>query len=110
MQERDSLEYYFVSTGFYDLLPVALNLIRTLGFTHEEAVEAICKVADKARMYPPTCTHRQKTGQLGSLLYLKKNYMKHGLKFSLTKSTSVHCFKLIITGYRTDGRPGYFYC
>jgi hypothetical protein len=54
MQERDSLEYYFVSTGFYDLLPVALNLIRTLGFTHEEAVEAICKVADKARMYPPT--------------------------------------------------------
>ncbi len=54
MQERDSLEYYFVSTGFYDLLPVALNLIRTLGFTLEEAVEAICKVADKARMYPPT--------------------------------------------------------
>lgn len=54
MQERDSLEYYFVSTGFYDLLPVALDLIRTLDFTHEEAMEAICKVADKAKMYPPT--------------------------------------------------------
>jgi hypothetical protein len=54
MQKRNSLEYYFASTGFYDLLPVAVNLIRDLGFNWEEAIEAICKVADKARVYPPT--------------------------------------------------------
>jgi hypothetical protein len=54
MQKRISLEYYFASTGFYDLMPVAVNLIQELGFNREEAMEAICKVADKARMYPPT--------------------------------------------------------
>ncbi len=54
MEKRYSLEHYFVSTGFYDFLPVALDLIRTLGFSREEAIEAICKVFDKARVYPPT--------------------------------------------------------
>lgn len=54
MQKRNSLEYYFASTGFYDLLPVAINLIQDLGFNRKEAMEAICKVADKARVYPPT--------------------------------------------------------
>lgn len=54
MPKKNSLEYYFASTGFYDLLPVAVNLIRKLGFNQEEALEAICKVADKARVYPPT--------------------------------------------------------
>lgn len=49
-----SLEDYFASTGFYDLLPVAKSLMRELGFGQEEALEAICKVADKARVYPPT--------------------------------------------------------
>jgi len=50
----DRLEYYFVSTGFYDLLPLALDLINTMGFSQEEAAEAICKVFDKARVFPPT--------------------------------------------------------
>jgi hypothetical protein len=54
MPKRNSLEHYFNSTGFYDLLPVAVNLIRELGFNQEEALEAICKVADKAKVYPPT--------------------------------------------------------
>ncbi|KAF1084318.1 hypothetical protein SPSYN_02094 [Sporotomaculum syntrophicum] len=54
MTKKNSLEYYFASTGFYDLLPVAIKLIRELGFSKEEALEAICKVADKARVYPPT--------------------------------------------------------
>ncbi|OPX85746.1 hypothetical protein [Pelotomaculum sp. PtaB.Bin117] len=53
MPKKNSLEYYFASTGFYDLLPVAVNLMRKLGFNQEEALEAICKVADKARVYPP---------------------------------------------------------
>ena len=54
MYKRLSLEYYFASTGFYDLLPLALQMARELHFTPEEMIEAICKVADKARMYPPT--------------------------------------------------------
>lgn len=54
IQKRYNLEYYFASTGFYDLLPVAMGLMRKMGFNREEAVEAICKVADKARAYPPT--------------------------------------------------------
>ncbi|TYO91149.1 hypothetical protein LX24_02973, partial [Desulfallas thermosapovorans DSM 6562] len=39
-----SLEDYFASTGFYDLLPVAKSIMRELGFGQEEALEAICKV------------------------------------------------------------------
>lgn len=51
---NDRLEYYFARTGFYDLLPLALNLINSLGFSQDEAAEAICKVFDKARVFPPT--------------------------------------------------------
>lgn len=54
MKINDRLEYYFVSTGFYDFLPLALDLINTMGFSREEATEAICKVFDKARVFPPT--------------------------------------------------------
>lgn len=54
MQKNDSLKYYFAKTGFYDLLPAAINLARKLNFSHEEMIEAICKVVGKARMYPPT--------------------------------------------------------
>ncbi|MGB9804419.1 hypothetical protein [Desulfofundulus sp.] len=54
MYKRLSLEYYFAGTGFSDLLPLALQMARELHFTREEMIEAICKVADKARMYPPT--------------------------------------------------------
>lgn len=58
MPKENSLEYYFAGTGFYDLLPVAVNLMRKLGFNQEEALEAICKVADKARVYPPTINRK----------------------------------------------------
>ncbi len=54
MEKGYSLEHYFASTGFYDFLPVALDLIRAMGFNREEAIEAICRVFDKAQVYPPT--------------------------------------------------------
>jgi len=54
MEKRDPLGYYFANTGFYDYLPVALDLISTMGFNREEAIEAVCKVFDKAQVYPPT--------------------------------------------------------
>lgn len=51
---RPSLEDYFINTGFYDLLPMALKLAGTLGYAHIEMIEAICKVHDKFNQYPPT--------------------------------------------------------
>lgn len=51
--KRASLEYYFVNAGFIDLLPLAVNIAGELGFGKEEMIEAICKVADKCRVYPP---------------------------------------------------------
>jgi len=53
------LHDYFVRTGFFDLLPVAVKMAQELNYTKEEMIEAICKVADKARVYPPT---RNRTG------------------------------------------------
>jgi len=47
------LEYYFSTTGFIDLLPLALRLAKQAGYGNSEIVEAICKVADKHRLYPP---------------------------------------------------------
>ena len=51
---RPSLEDYFVKTGFYDLLPMALKLAGNLGYDHFEMIETICKVHDKFNQYPPT--------------------------------------------------------
>lgn len=51
--EQDILERYFVSTGFIDLLPLALEIAGKLGLGKGEMIEAICKVADKSRIYPP---------------------------------------------------------
>ena len=51
---RPSLEEYFITTGFYDLLPMALQLARKLGYDRREVIEAICKVSDKFNQYPPT--------------------------------------------------------
>lgn len=48
-----SLESYFINTGFNDLLPLALNLAAQSGYDKNEIIEAICKVADKHREYPP---------------------------------------------------------
>ena len=52
--ERRKLEDYFISTGFYDLLPMALELAGYLGYEERDMIEAICKVSDKFYQYPPT--------------------------------------------------------
>jgi hypothetical protein len=48
------LEDYFIRTGFYDLLPQAMQLAGDLGYDQTEMIEAICKVSDKFYQYPPT--------------------------------------------------------
>ncbi|MBC7347491.1 MAG: hypothetical protein H5U00_08590 [Clostridia bacterium] len=48
------LEEYFLVTGFPDLLPLALKMAQRDGYGQKEMIEAVCKVADKAKTYPPT--------------------------------------------------------
>ena len=48
------LEYYFVATGFCDLLPLAVKLTKDLGYNQTEMINAVCKVYDKFVQYPPT--------------------------------------------------------
>jgi len=48
------LKSYFIATGFIDLLPLAIKLANQLEYGHSEVIEAICKVADKCKVYPPT--------------------------------------------------------
>jgi hypothetical protein len=48
------LEDYFLTTGFYDLLPQAKQLAEDLGYDQGEMIEAVCKVSDKCYQYPPT--------------------------------------------------------
>ncbi|MGI6450953.1 MAG: hypothetical protein ACOX3R_11985 [Desulfitobacteriia bacterium] len=57
-----SLEDYFIRTGFYDLLPLAKQIADDLGYNREEMIEAVCKVYDKFRLYPPT---RNRTAWFG---------------------------------------------
>lgn len=52
--DKVKLEEFFVTTGFYDLLPLALELAGELGYEQSEMIEAICKVNDKFYQYPPT--------------------------------------------------------
>lgn len=49
-----NLEFYFIRTGFYDLLPLAIKISREQKYRRDEIIEAICKVFDKYREYPPT--------------------------------------------------------
>ncbi len=53
MYKNDNPDYYFTRTGFFDLLPAATRIARELHCTRNEMIEAICKVADKAQVYPP---------------------------------------------------------
>lgn len=53
MKDPD-LEKYFITAGFYDLLPIALQLADDLGYDPSEMIEAVCKVSDKFHQYPPT--------------------------------------------------------
>lgn len=81
---ENSLKSYFITTGFIDLLPLALKLAGELGYDKGEVIEAICKVADKFREYPPT---RNRTGwftkvfkeKLGEARadILRKNYLRN---------------------------------
>jgi hypothetical protein len=48
------LEDFFTITGFYDLLPLALEIAEKLGYDQTEMIEAICKTNDKYFEYPPT--------------------------------------------------------
>lgn len=52
--DRRKLEKYFIATGFYDLLPLALETARKLGYNSTEMIEAVSKVCDKFNAYPPT--------------------------------------------------------
>lgn len=47
-------EEFFITTGFYDLLPLALEMAGELGYDQSEMIEAVCKVNDKFCQYPPT--------------------------------------------------------
>ena len=49
-----NLEEYFITTGFYDLLPLAVEVAGSLGYNQTEMIEAICKVYDKFSQFPPT--------------------------------------------------------
>jgi hypothetical protein len=51
---RQNLAKYFIDTGFFDLLPMALELASGLGYDTSEMIEAICKVNDKFNQFPPT--------------------------------------------------------
>jgi hypothetical protein len=53
-RQDGELEKFFVNTGFYDLLPLALEMAGNLGYDQTEMIEAICKVNDKFYQYPPT--------------------------------------------------------
>ncbi|MCL6479306.1 MAG: hypothetical protein K6T65_13015 [Peptococcaceae bacterium] len=52
--EGRRLDEFFIATGFYDLLPLAMKVARSLGYNQSEMIEAICKVNDKFCQYPPT--------------------------------------------------------
>lgn len=52
--DKAKLEEFFTITGFYDLLPLALEAAEKLGYDQTEMIEAICKTNDKYYEYPPT--------------------------------------------------------
>ena len=51
---KRNLEEYFITIGFYDLLPLAVEVAESLGYDTAEMIEAICKVHDKFNQFPPT--------------------------------------------------------
>jgi hypothetical protein len=54
LPDKMDLEHYFICTGFFDLLPLARQIAQKMRFEKNEMIEAICKLADKCREYPPT--------------------------------------------------------
>lgn len=77
------LEPYFISAGFIDLLPLALKLASQAGYSKDEVIEAICKVADKHKEYPPrknrtawfACVFKEKLSEARADL-LRKDYLQ----------------------------------
>lgn len=53
IRKKLSLEDYFINTEFHDLLPLAIQISKDLGYDQDEIIEAICKVYDKYRQFPP---------------------------------------------------------
>lgn len=51
---RWQLEDFFIAAGFYDLLPLAMQIAKDLGYDRNEMTNAVCKVGDKFLQYPPT--------------------------------------------------------
>jgi hypothetical protein len=83
MRFEKGLETFFSTTGFIDLLPLALKLADQAGYGEDEIVEAICKVADKYRVYPPRSNRtawfakvfQEKLGEVRADI-LKRNYLR----------------------------------
>ena len=48
-----STKDYFIQTNFHDLLPLAMQISKELGYDQDEINEAICKVYDKYCRFPP---------------------------------------------------------
>ncbi len=76
MDKKDRLEYYFASTGFYDFLPMARDLIATMGFTQESCLQGVRQGSNISRQL--------KTGRPGLWLRSRKSCMNHGLILWLT--------------------------
>ncbi|HWQ89747.1 MAG TPA: hypothetical protein VN374_07230 [Desulfitobacteriaceae bacterium] len=74
-----SLEDYFIRTNFYDLLPLATQIAKDLGYSQEEMTEAVCKVYDKFCRYPPT---KNRTAWF-SMVFKEKLYEARGDLLSL---------------------------
>jgi hypothetical protein len=53
-QHMNNLDAYFISTGFIDMLPTALRIAKEFNSGAIEMAEAICKLSDKFKRYPPT--------------------------------------------------------
>lgn len=83
MRFEGGLEAYFNTTGFIDLLPLALRLADQAGYGKDEVIEAICKVADKHRVYPPRINRKawfvrvfqEKLGEARADI-LRRNYLR----------------------------------
>ena len=58
MRNAYRVKFYFVNTGFDDLITDARRLADRLGFDGDEMIEAVCKVYDKSLLYPPVKNRR----------------------------------------------------
>ncbi|SFR18395.1 hypothetical protein [Desulfoscipio geothermicus] len=84
MHLERGLDDYFSTIGFFDLLPLALRLADQAGYGKDEIVEAICKVVDKHRVFPPSSNRtawfakvfQEKLGEARADI-LRRNYLRN---------------------------------